>query len=258
LPWHRVYFQPTFGRTPNQELTIDLCVWPWTGFSIFLLRYRHRNERSTGRIRNRGAHGSCFPSAVLQLALLQWLIWATQGMLMLEAVHHVAVICSDYERSKHFYSEILGLLVVRGVWRSERQSSECDLQVGVAQIELLSFPSPPARPSRPEACGLRHLAFSVAALKPVITRLKSLKVAVELIRTKEYRGKRFVLFCQSRWSEGSDVLSAQHPPDAGGQRQALNGTRTDDITLLPASAFTLSGVWFGRTGLQRRLTSPPR
>jgi glyoxylase I family protein len=86
------------------------------------------------------------------------------------------------------------LPIIREVWRPERQSWKCDLQVGPIQIELFSFPSPPARPSRPEACGLRHLAFSVAALEPVITRLRSLEVAVEPIRTDEHTGKRFVFF----------------------------------------------------------------
>ncbi|KLK89671.1 hypothetical protein AA309_29970 [Microvirga vignae] len=113
---------------------------------------------------------------------------------MLDAVHHVAVICSNYERSKRFYAEILGLPIIREVWRSERQSWKCDLQIGASQIELFSFPSPPARQTRPEACGLRHLAFSVAALEPVIEHLQRHDVAVEPIRLDEHTGKRFVFF----------------------------------------------------------------
>jgi glyoxylase I family protein len=113
---------------------------------------------------------------------------------MLKAVHHVAIIGSDYARSKRFYSEILGLPIVREVWRAERQSWKCDLQVGAVQIELFSFPSPPARASRPEACGLRHLAFSVEALEPVIERLQDHAIAVEPIRVDEHTGKRFAFF----------------------------------------------------------------
>jgi glyoxylase I family protein len=113
---------------------------------------------------------------------------------MLDAVHHVAIICSDYERSKRFYAEILGLPIVREVWRADRQSWKCDLQVGAAQIELFSFPNPPARPSQPEAQGLRHLAFSVDALEPVIEHLQNHRVIVERIRVDEHTGKRFTFF----------------------------------------------------------------
>ncbi|MFW7266358.1 VOC family protein [Gluconacetobacter sp. Hr-1-5] len=77
---------------------------------------------------------------------------------MIEAFHHVAIICSDYARSKDFYTRILGLRVLRETWRAERQSWKCDLAVGAMQIERFSFPTPPPPPSRPEACGLRHLA----------------------------------------------------------------------------------------------------
>ena len=79
---------------------------------------------------------------------------------MFNRVHHVAIICSDYSRSKHFYVEILGLKVIREIYREARKSFKLDLQVGDHyQIELFSFSDPPARPSRPEACGLRHIAF---------------------------------------------------------------------------------------------------
>jgi glyoxylase I family protein len=113
---------------------------------------------------------------------------------MLDAVHHVAIICSDYACSKRFYAEILGLTIIREVWRADRESWKCDLQVGSAQIELFSFPNPPARPSRPEAQGLRHLAFSIAALEPVIEHLQRHDVVVEAIRLDEHTGKRFTFF----------------------------------------------------------------
>ena len=86
---------------------------------------------------------------------------------MLDAIHHVAIIASDYEISRRFYAETLGLTVIREVFRAERGSWKCDLAIGDAQIELFSFPDPPPRPTRPEACGLRHLAFAVASLEPV-------------------------------------------------------------------------------------------
>ena len=113
---------------------------------------------------------------------------------MLDAVHHVALICRDYTRSRAFYVDLLGLEVVHEVFREERQSWKLDLRIGQAQIELFSFPDPAERPSYPEATGLRHLAFSVAALEPVIARLQSAGVDVEAIRTDEYTGQRFTFF----------------------------------------------------------------
>jgi catechol 2,3-dioxygenase-like lactoylglutathione lyase family enzyme len=84
-------------------------------------------------------------------------------MLKLRRAHHVAVICSDDERSRRFYIDILGLEVVREVHRRERDSYKLDLRLpDGTQIELFSFPDPPKRPSYPEACGPRHLAFEVA------------------------------------------------------------------------------------------------
>ncbi|WP_345955729.1 VOC family protein [Mucilaginibacter sp. PAMB04168] len=116
-------------------------------------------------------------------------------MLTLKHIHHVAVICSDYEQSKRFYTEVLGLNVVREIYRAERQSYKLDLAVaGQYQIELFSFPNPPARPSRPEATGLRHLAFAVDDLEQAVTQLQNNGVVTESIRTDEYTGKRFTFF----------------------------------------------------------------
>ena len=110
----------------------------------------------------------------------------------LKAIHHIAVICSDYPRSKAFYTEILGLKVIREVWRAARQSWKLDLALGDHYvIELFSFPDPPARPSRPEAAGLRHLAFAVSDLDRVVARLEHLQVPVEPIRVDEITDKRF-------------------------------------------------------------------
>ncbi|MGY3211240.1 SMU1112c/YaeR family gloxylase I-like metalloprotein [Mucilaginibacter sp. HD30] len=110
-------------------------------------------------------------------------------------IHHIAIICSDYNKSRHFYTKVLGFVVLREVYREERKSYKLDLQVGDQyQIELFSFPNPPARPSRPEASGLRHLAFEVDDLDEAITALKLHNLTVEPIRVDEFTGKRFTFF----------------------------------------------------------------
>lgn len=112
----------------------------------------------------------------------------------MRAVHHIAIICSDYARSRAFYRDILQLPVIREVWRAERQSWKCDLDAGNAQIELFSFPDPPARPSRPEACGLRHLAFTVTDIDIEVARLDAAGIPCEPIRLDEWTGQRFTFF----------------------------------------------------------------
>jgi glyoxylase I family protein len=116
-------------------------------------------------------------------------------MLKLNRVHHIAIICSDYEKSKHFYSVVLGLKIVREVYREERRSYKLDLEVGNQyQVELFSFPDPPARPSKPEAVGLRHLAFEVDNIDEAIAHIKTFDIAIEPIRIDEFTGKRFTFF----------------------------------------------------------------
>jgi len=116
-------------------------------------------------------------------------------MLKLNRVHHIAIICSNYEVSKHFYSEILGLKIVREVYREARQSYKLDLEVGNQyQIELFSFPNPPARPSRPEAAGLRHLAFEVDDVEAAGAHIRNFNIDIEVIRVDEFTGKRFTFF----------------------------------------------------------------
>jgi glyoxylase I family protein len=110
------------------------------------------------------------------------------------SIHHIAIICSDYERSRAFYRDILGFPVIREAYRAERQSWKCDLDAGNAQIELFSFPAPPPRPSRPEAQGLRHLAFNVDDLDAQVARLGAAGVPCEPIRIDEYTGQRFTFF----------------------------------------------------------------
>lgn len=114
---------------------------------------------------------------------------------MICAIHHVAIICSDYAHSKHFYTEILGFKILAETYRAERDSYKLDLRVGTAgQIELFSFPGPPERLGYPEARGLRHLAFAVADLDQQISRLNNCGVETEPIRIDELTGKRFTFF----------------------------------------------------------------
>lgn len=114
---------------------------------------------------------------------------------LLKSIHHVAIICSDYERSRAFYNETLGLPIVREVYREARQSWKCDLEVSPGvQLELFSFPEPPLRPSRPEAQGLRHLAFVVDDIDTSIATLLSRGVTCEPVRVDEYTGRRFTFF----------------------------------------------------------------
>jgi Lactoylglutathione lyase and related lyases len=114
---------------------------------------------------------------------------------LLRGLHHVALICSDYPRSKAFYSETLGLHIVREVYREARDSWKCDLEVSPGvQLELFSFPDAPPRPSWPEAQGLRHLAFVVADVDAAMAELTVRGVVCEAVRVDEYTGKRFVFF----------------------------------------------------------------
>lgn len=116
-------------------------------------------------------------------------------MLRLSSLHHIAIICSDYERSKIFYTEILGFTIIQEVFRAERESYKLDLGLnGNYLVELFSFPNPPTRVSRPEACGLRHLAFGVATIEESIAFLVKSGIRPEPIRIDENTGKRFTFF----------------------------------------------------------------
>ena len=116
-------------------------------------------------------------------------------MKLLKAVHHIAIICSDYDKSKHFYTDILGFEIEREVYRSERDSYKLDLSLnGQYIIELFSFPSPPKRPSRPESTGLRHIAFQVDNIEPAIAQLRKKGIVTEAVRVDEFTGKKFTFF----------------------------------------------------------------
>jgi len=113
----------------------------------------------------------------------------------LHAVHHIAIICSNYEKSKHFYTNTLGLTIVREVYREQRQSYKLDLALNDEYIiELFSFPNPPVRPSRPESCGLRHLAFSVNNIQESVAALAAKGIELEPIRIDEFTNKQFTFF----------------------------------------------------------------
>ncbi|MDA3131745.1 VOC family protein [Atlantibacter subterranea] len=116
-------------------------------------------------------------------------------MLGLTRVHHIAIIATDYARSKAFYCDILGFTLQFETYREARDSWKGDLALnGQYVIELFSFPFPPERPSRPEACGLRHLAFSVANLDKAVAHLEQQGVPCEPIRVDPYTDKRFTFF----------------------------------------------------------------
>jgi len=113
----------------------------------------------------------------------------------IERLHHIAIICSDYERSKRFYTEVLGFTIDNEVYRKERDSYKLDLSLnGQYLIELFSFPDPPQRPTRPEATGLRHLAFGVKDIEQSVEFLTSKNITVEPIRIDEYTGRKFTFF----------------------------------------------------------------
>lgn len=116
-------------------------------------------------------------------------------MLHLNKVHHIAIICSDYQRSLHFYTHVLGLTVLAEHYRESRQSYKTDLALGDEYVvELFSFPSPPPRVTHPEAAGLRHLAFEVDDIIETVQELDAMGIEHEEMRTDEYTGKRFLFF----------------------------------------------------------------
>ena len=116
-------------------------------------------------------------------------------MLNIKKIHHVAIIVSDYEKSKNFYTNILGFKILKETYREERKSYKLDLKINeVYQIELFSFPNPPKRVNNPEARGLRHLAFEVDDIEDERKKLLSYNIYCEEIRIDEITGKKFTFF----------------------------------------------------------------
>ncbi|WP_299835458.1 VOC family protein [uncultured Tenacibaculum sp.] len=113
----------------------------------------------------------------------------------IEGLHHIAIICSDYEVSKNFYTKILGFTIQQEIYREERKSYKLDLALNNTYlIELFSFPDPPNRSSFPEATGLRHIAFAVKDLENWKLYLENKNINVQDIRVDEFTGKRFFFF----------------------------------------------------------------
>ncbi len=112
----------------------------------------------------------------------------------LNLIHHIAIIASNYEVSKNFYVNILGLKIIRENYRVDRDSYKLDLKIGNSEIELFSMPNAPERPSYPEACGLRHLAFCVDNIEEIVAELNANGINTEPIRIDEYTGKKFTFF----------------------------------------------------------------
>jgi glyoxylase I family protein len=113
---------------------------------------------------------------------------------MLNRFHHIAILCSNYAASKTFYTECLEFEVLAENWREESRSWKCDLRCGHAQIELFHFPDSPPRPTRPEACGLRHLAFAVDNVPDTLAWLKAKGIEPEPMRIDPYTGQAFAFF----------------------------------------------------------------
>jgi glyoxylase I family protein len=113
----------------------------------------------------------------------------------IQSLHHIAIICSDYEKSKHFYTDILGFNIDKEIYRQERNSYKLDLSLnGQYLIELFSFPNPPQRQTRPEATGLRHISFGVSNIENAVEYLKTKNVVTEQIRIDEYTSRKFTFF----------------------------------------------------------------
>lgn len=116
-------------------------------------------------------------------------------MLNIKKIHHIAIIASDYEKSKYFYTEILGFKILKETYRAKRDSYKLDLMIdGEYQIELFSFVNPPKRLTNPEAAGLRHLAFEVDNIEDSIKYLKEKNIEVEPVRVDEITNKKFTFF----------------------------------------------------------------
>lgn len=112
----------------------------------------------------------------------------------LKSMHHIAIIVSNYEVSKNFYVNLLGFKIIRENYRKERNSYKLDLKLGDSEIELFSMNNPPARPTHPEACGLRHLAFKVDNIDDVISELNEKGILTEPVRIDDYTGKKLTFF----------------------------------------------------------------
>ena len=113
---------------------------------------------------------------------------------MFNLIHHIAIIGSDYKKSKHFYVDLLGFNVIRENYRRERDDYKIDLACGEQEIELFIIKNAPARVNYPEALGLRHLAFKVDNVEEVVKELNARGIATEPVRIEDYTGKKMTFF----------------------------------------------------------------
>ena len=113
---------------------------------------------------------------------------------MLQYIHHVAIIVSDYAKSREFYVEKLGFAVIRENYRPERRDYKLDLKLGDCELEIFAMPDPPQRVTNPEACGLRHLAFRVEDVERTVSWLNGMGIETEPIRLDAYTGKKMTFF----------------------------------------------------------------
>lgn len=112
----------------------------------------------------------------------------------LNTIHHVAIIVSNYEKSKDFYVNILGFEIIRGNYRKERDDYKLDLKLGDCELEIFGIKNSPKRVTRPEACGLRHLAFKVDCIENVVRELNEKGIETEPIRYDDFTNKKMTFF----------------------------------------------------------------
>ena len=113
----------------------------------------------------------------------------------LSTIHHIAIIVSNYETAKDFYVNKLNFPIIRENYRPERNDWKLDLRVNeYTELEIFAEPDPPKRVNRPEACGLRHLAFCVESVEQTVKELAEVGIECEPIRTDTYTGKKMTFF----------------------------------------------------------------
>ncbi|SCP96699.1 SMU1112c/YaeR family gloxylase I-like metalloprotein [Anaerobium acetethylicum] len=114
--------------------------------------------------------------------------------MMFDKIHHVAIIASDYEKSKHFYVDLLGFEIIRENFREERDDYKLDLALGDCELEIFGIKNSPPRPSYPEACGLRHLAFKIENIEEAVRELNKKGIETEPVRLDAFTGKKMTFF----------------------------------------------------------------
>ena len=112
---------------------------------------------------------------------------------MFDTIHHIAIIGKDYEKSKHFYVDLLGFKIIRENYRKERDDYKIDLACGQQEIELFIIKNAPPRPNYPEALGLRHLAIKVESVDNTVKELNAKRIQTKSVRVDDYNGKKILM-----------------------------------------------------------------